>query len=215
MYGFDNNNYFEDFNVRVFPQWSNYSDTNNTFSWEANLPGNEPVTPGQPHYFRAFIDEAEVVGHQQIWIQGKSAIGEYTPVTNNTWITIPITLSTTASNGASVAALIGSGFTATNTMAYFESSSLINSDSDIQLDWQEYITGTSPTNSASHFRTTITNTVPPTINWNWASNRHYSVSISTNLSDGFSVLTNGLTSSEYVDTINRPYGFYRVDVALP
>jgi hypothetical protein len=122
------------------------------------------------------------------------------------------------SNGATYAMLINAGLaTSTSAVSVFESASLVNTDGDIHLDWQEFITGTDPSNSASYFTVSISNTPAPQLLWNAVSNRSYGISLQTNLITGSMVLTNGLSAGSFTDVAgnNRPTGFYRVDVVFP
>ncbi|MEI8206288.1 MAG: hypothetical protein WCG03_05365 [Kiritimatiellales bacterium] len=69
MYGFDDNNYFNNFDWRNYPQWSSGSD-NGSYSWFADQVGNESIRPNDIHYFRALIDADLVIGQEQVGIQG-------------------------------------------------------------------------------------------------------------------------------------------------
>ena len=81
-----------------------------------------------------------------------------------------------------------------------------DTDNDGQNDYQEIIvTGTSPSNPNDLFEILDSGTIHSeddfVLNWEAKPGRTYSVSMTTNLSDGFVVLTNGLASGSYTNAI--------------
>jgi hypothetical protein len=99
----------------------------------------------------------------------------------------------------------------------------IGTDRDLDgfTDFSEFLAGTNPTNAASRLELVETTTVPTgsgvVIRWQSASNRVYSVSRSTNLLAGFTVLASGVTAAppENVWTDAVPpeaAGHYRIDL---
>ena len=122
------------------------------------------------------------------------------------------------SNGVSYTLLLDSGLAHTNsTAAEFEAASVLNSDTDVYLDWQEYAAGTDPSNGLSFFTNRLTYSSEPVLEWLSVSNRTYAVSVATNLLTGFTELTNGLNLGIFTNSAgtNQPSAFYRVDVSLP
>jgi len=133
---------------------------------------------------------------------------------------VPITPTTTTSNGTSVAALLGAGYNSTNTMVYFENSSTNNADSDAMTDVQEWIIGGNITNVVGGLEAEISSTNGnPKISWEPnTSNRVYNVSRSTNLVDGVGFENIGTVTNDVgyaVDTNGWDNASYRVEVALP
>jgi len=117
------------------------------------------------------------------------------------------------SNGVTYGLLFDAGLATTNsTRADYEAASQLNSDADAFLDWQEYVAGTSPTDSASIPWVSMTNSTE--LIWNFADNRLYSVLISTNLSEGFELFTNGLETASCTVPTNPPAAFFRVEVSV-
>ena len=228
IYDFDNNDndweLWEDgyynFDYRNSTEWDNHANTDNTFSFEASLPGNEPIDRSDWRYFRAFIDKEKIIGNREVWIQGKSVVGDYTPLTLNTLITIPITPTTTTSNGTSVAALLGAGYNATNTMAYFENSSVQDANTngvpDV-LDW--LVSGDTNYVGGLEGALTFTNGNSK-VSWSpTVSNRVYDVNVKTNLMDeawtkAGSVTNTGNGANSFIDTNSYDNAFYSVGVKL-
>ena len=92
-------------------------------------------------------------------------------------------------------------------------------DGDGHSNLQEYYAGTDPTNRASCFAiSTLTATSGPmtVLEWSSESNKEYSVFRSTNLADGFLVLTSGLPAeppqNTYTDNVSGAVLFYRIRV---
>lgn len=87
-------------------------------------------------------------------------------------------------------------------------------DGDGQIDWQEYIAGTDPTNPASFFH--IMRNGRDELNWNAVSGRVYSVYWTTNLLSGFECLESNIPwpQSTFTNLPNIPSGFYKIDVRL-
>ncbi|MFH0953892.1 MAG: hypothetical protein V1873_06150 [Verrucomicrobiota bacterium] len=98
-------------------------------------------------------------------------------------------------------------------------------DHDAQLDWEEYVTGSQPTNVASVWGLSHDPADAATnrfvIRWLSASNRLYDVFQTTSLLDSFGPLSTDLPSSPpenaYTDTVYgaEPASFYRVRVREP
>jgi hypothetical protein len=84
-------------------------------------------------------------------------------------------------------------------------------DHDGFLSWQEYIAGTNPTSGLSHFLADITNSA---LTWSTVSNRLYSIDWSTNLTAGFTLLTNGLRNSPFTLPASASYACFRLRVAV-
>lgn len=102
---------------------------------------------------------------------------------------------------------------------------IVNIDHDLDgyTTGQEYVLGTCPTNRASAF--CVTGNMPSiesnsgfVIRWNAVSNRHYSVLCSTNLTEGFKMLTPDLEypQNSYTDAAHetKSKAFYRIEVRL-
>ena len=96
-----------------------------------------------------------------------------------------------------------------------------NSDSDPSSNYEEYIAGTDPTNSASYFA--FTNTIPTPSGFviQWApsiSNRLYNVNWSTNIMTGLQPLAAGIEypQNSFTDTVNgvENQSFYNVEVQM-
>ena len=98
----------------------------------------------------------------------------------------------------------------------------MDSDGDGYNNFQEYITGSIPTNSGSFFA--VTNFIPHVggggfvVEWPSIPDRYYSVLWSTNLTHGFQIVEPDLEhpQNSYTDSGNiiEPQGFYKVDVRL-
>jgi hypothetical protein len=95
MYGFNNNNYDNNFEFPSFTKWSSDSDNGN-YSWLANLPGNEPIRGNDDHYFRALIDADQIIGNEQVGIQGFANSG----ATQIAQVTVPQTIPEPTTIGA-------------------------------------------------------------------------------------------------------------------
>jgi autotransporter-associated beta strand protein len=104
----------------------------------------------------------------------------------------------------------------------FDAEASADTDRDGLKTWQEYIAGTNPTNPASAFRITATNMIvqgKTVIRWSSESNRFYTLSRTTNLMSGFSVLAGAsnlpATPPENVYTNLAPDSaatFYRISI---
>jgi hypothetical protein len=97
----------------------------------------------------------------------------------------------------------------------YNTDAVADSDSDGLLSWQEYITGTDPTNTTSCFKA-VQNT-RDIITWSAASGRVYSVYWSTNLMQGFQPLETNLPypRSSYTNAIpDSRVNHYQIKVRL-
>lgn len=93
-----------------------------------------------------------------------------------------------------------------------------DADDDGHSNFQEYITGMNPTNSASCFVVDTMEADPSgyTINWNAVSGRVYRVFWSTNLVTGFQPVVPEIyyPQNSYTGTLQKAEGFYKLDVRL-
>jgi hypothetical protein len=124
----------------------------------------------------------------------------------------------TTSNSAPYRYLVESGLVSSNASdSEFESVSILDSDNDTHLDWQEHITGTDPSNALSYFDCSIALTGGVVnISWSIISNRSYYVGTSTNLAAGFDTIFPA-PSGQFIDTpsINTASLFYHIQVVAP
>ncbi len=89
-----------------------------------------------------------------------------------------------------------------------DTEALVDHDGDGLLSWEEYVSGTSPTNRDSVFRIEHVNHPSPTqavISWQSVSNRTYSILRSTDLSSGFETHATNITATPpinvYTDSV--------------
>jgi hypothetical protein len=91
-------------------------------------------------------------------------------------------------------------------------------DADIFTNYEEYIAGTDPADETSYFAITNAHVGSFIIQWPSIAERYYSVLWSSNLTAGFTALTNQLEhpQNSYTDTVHNAEesGFYKVDVQL-
>ncbi len=89
-----------------------------------------------------------------------------------------------------------------------------DSDGDGMKDWEEYIAGTNPSNSASSFR--VTENSRNVLGWNAVSGRVYSVYWTTNLLTGFQCLESNIpwTQGSFTNSTDVPCGYYKIGVRL-
>ena len=101
-------------------------------------------------------------------------------------------------------------------LAWLDEHNLSTDTDDSDLDgfttWQEYICGTNPTNNQSFFSVSIsTNSA---LSWCVVTNRSYSIEQTTNLTTGFTQVTNGLTESSFSMPTTNNAMYLRVKVQL-
>jgi autotransporter-associated beta strand protein len=96
----------------------------------------------------------------------------------------------------------------------FDTDAVADQDADGLLAWQEYITGTNPTNPASGFR--VTENPRNVLSWSPVSGRLYAVYWSTNLLNGFTCLVSNIPSTQtsYTNTTTVQGSYYKLDVRL-
>jgi len=94
-----------------------------------------------------------------------------------------------------------------------------DTDGDGQNDYQEIIVaGTSPSNPSDLFEISESGTTLSeegfVLNWDAKPGRTYSVSVTTNLIDGFTLLTNGLSSGPYTNAVlpTDQQNFFKLNV---
>ena len=103
----------------------------------------------------------------------------------------------------------------TNSGATFDQAAVVDQDSDGLSAWQEYITGTDPTNVDSGFKAVQNNR--NTISWSPVSGRVYSVYWATNLMNGFQCLESNIPWTQGVYTNATPDGrvnHYQIKVRM-
>jgi len=114
------------------------------------------------------------------------------------------------------------GFNTTNTMSYFENSSVQNSDSDVWTDVEEWVAGTDPNvaDGLEGVLNVVSNGVQVSVSPAKAE-RIYDVSFKTKLMDETWMpagsYTNNIreTNGFLLDTNNTDRAFYKAKVALP
>lgn len=136
---------------------------------------------------------------------------------------VPITPNTTTSNGFNVGTLLEAGYTnypSTNTMAYFESSSTVDANTNGVPDVADFVV-TGSTNGTANLEASLSFTNGnPTVSWEPSiSNRVYDVNFKTNLLDSTwmnagSVTNTGKGENSFTDTNSYDNAFYNVNVSL-
>jgi len=102
-----------------------------------------------------------------------------------------------------------------------------NPDADAHTTYQEWVADTNPTNALSYFRVAISNVAPATVHFLSSSNRHYTLTVATNLvGQGSGTLWTdipgqvnvpGRGGADSLTDTNPPLSqqFYRVRVSVP
>ena len=92
---------------------------------------------------------------------------------------------------------------------------LATDTSDPDLDdyqtWQEYYFGTNPTNAQSFFAVHINDSA---LTWDVVPDRTYSVESTINLTNGFSQITNELTTGTFAIANTNKTMYFRIGVEL-
>lgn len=94
---------------------------------------------------------------------------------------------------------------------------VLDQDHDGARVWEEYAAGTCPTNSASVFKVSGSPASSPkgfALRWSAVTDRSYSVLWSTNLLEGFQILTSECSGNAYTDTLHQAEAriFYKMTV---
>jgi hypothetical protein len=164
-------------------------------------PTSTNVIPGYPvtfvitasNYYRIF---AVYTNGGNIGVAFNNNSTSYTLILSNQIGAVTVTatfvqqvVTNPAASGANVPYSWMAGYGLTNSGATFDQAAVVDHDGDGLTTWQEYITGTDPTNGTSCFKATQT-TARSNLNviaWTAQSNRVYSVYWSTNLVKGFAM----------------------------
>lgn len=100
-------------------------------------------------------------------------------------------------------------------LAWMDGFGLSTDETDPDLDghrsWQEYVSGTDPTNGQSCFTVRVANS---TLIWSPVSNRIYAIEQTTNITTGFAQITNGVTASPFAVPLTNNTMFFRMKVQL-
>jgi hypothetical protein len=99
----------------------------------------------------------------------------------------------------------------------FETASFLDSDADGAPAWAEYVAGTSPVDSNSVLRASISPLSSGCqLSWPSVANRRYSIYRAESLTNGFKLLSNALPATppinSFNDFTNLSLGLYRIEV---